>query len=78
MNESPKLQRLTIRTTSGAVYEFPDYTQRLSDMVGGAMDVAQRTGTLTLTNISHACLVIPLRIIQQIEVDGEVQWASPA
>jgi len=64
-----------IRTKTEAEYVFPDIDK---DSVHRVISLQVYSATsLTLTNISGACLVVPIRIIDTIAVDGEILWKAP-
>lgn len=63
-----------IETKTGSRYTFPDMSRDdLFKVLGPQLLGA---GTLTLVNISGACLTVPLRIISAIAIDDEVAWRS--
>lgn len=74
------LQTVEVMTTLGAVYRFPDVAhadvdRAMKDMRGALF------GSFTLTNLSGAAIVVPLKIIQQISYGEVVLWQradSPA
>lgn len=67
---------IQITTKTGAVYVFPDFPKEEVFRVLGSQVFSDRD--LTLTNISGACLVISLRIVETITADGEVVWKAPS
>jgi hypothetical protein len=70
----PELVVVTIVTRLGETYRFPDMTR---EAIERAIDEDwSLTGSLTLTNISHACLVIPIRIIDSVLINGEKKWSG--
>jgi len=82
-----ELATVSIETFEGATYTFPDMDKDIFEKVLGHDDVWRRLGSLALTNVSGACLVIPTRVIKVISVKtksdpwegGEIKWmASPA
>jgi HD-like signal output (HDOD) protein len=72
----PDLVVVIINTRLKETYRFPDMTRREIERVI-AEDWALPTGTLTLVNISQACLVLPIRIIAEVFVDGVKKWSAP-
>jgi len=74
------LQPVEVTTMLGAVYRFPDVSyedlrRALKDMNGALF------GSFTITNLSGAATVIPLRIMQEVSFGGTVVWKradSPA
>jgi hypothetical protein len=69
------LTNVTIETTLGALYVFPD-------MLRPALEEALRHGAwdegqLTLVNVSNACLMMPNRIVKTLSFDGQVRWSGP-
>jgi len=70
------LVTVTIETTLGARYEFPDMSRRIVE--GLITDELALLGNLTLVNVSQAVLVIPLRIVKVLAINGEVKWRGIA
>jgi len=65
-----------ITTKTGAVYLFPDFPK--DDIFKTLSSQVFVDGDLTLTNISGACLVIALRIVETITANGEIIWKAPS
>jgi hypothetical protein len=66
---------VTIITKTGAKHVFPDMDKnQIFRLLGTQLYSA---GDLTLVNVSGTCLVIATRIIETIELDGEVSWKAP-
>lgn len=61
-----------VETTLEARYVFPDMPR---DTLTRALqsDVLEN-GQFVLVNVSHASLVMPMRIVKHIKVGGEVIW----
>lgn len=70
------LVAVTIVTKLEETYLFPDMARGEIERVI-VEDWAIPSGTLTLVNVSQACLVIPIRIIRTIKINDEVKWSSP-
>lgn len=70
-SKDPALKGLTqveIETTLGEKYLFPDMDIRVFEKVVAQEEMWRKLGSLALSNISGACLVIPTRIIKEISV----------
>jgi len=67
-----ELVEVSIETTLGAVYKFPDMTRAAVERV--LKDNISLQGDLVLTNVSTAALVVPTRIIKTLAINGEVKW----
>lgn len=68
-----KLQLVSIEleTILGSVYVFPDVDlEEVETMLKHFHDSA----SVTLVNVSKACLVLPPRIVNVIRVAGEERW----
>lgn len=77
MTIEQKLVRVKITTELGAVYEFPDMIAQILEPLIASENLCGFP-QISLVNASSACLVLPVRIIKTIEVDGEVKWHSRA
>ena len=66
---------VTLVTKTGARHVFPDMDKNQIFRLLGAQ--LYSASGLTLVNISGTCLVIATRIIETIELDGEVSWRAP-
>ena len=65
-----------IETLLGATYRIPDVTAgALEDFI---RQWPPSQGTLSIVNVSNACLFMPTRIVNIIRVDGVVRWERPA
>lgn len=73
---SVELVRVTIETTLGAIYEFPDMPRAELDRL--LKDNIAFQGDLTLSNVSRAVLLLPTRIIKTLAINGEVKWRGIA
>lgn len=71
-----KLVTITVTTTLGAEYKFPDVMSKVADDLL-ISDTLHGFVQVTFVNQSGACLIIPRQIIQTIAVEGEVRWRSP-
>lgn len=71
-----ELVEVTIETTLGAVYKFPDMTRSVVERI--VKDNISLQGDLVLTNVSQAALVVPTRIIKTLAINGEVNWRGVA
>jgi len=70
------LVAVSIETVLGARYEFPDVSRRVvEDVITNELALV---GNLTLVNVSHAALVLPVRIIKILAINGEVKWRGIA
>lgn len=69
-----KLAELTLRTSLGAEYKFPDADEdELKNLIKG-LQLGTHLSQLTLTNVSGACLVLPIRIVASVSINGEEKW----
>lgn len=71
------LVEVTVETSLGAKYVFPDMPRTTLD------NVIQLKGwkyenPFILVNVSGACLSVPMRIVATVSYDGEVKWKGPA
>ena len=71
-----KAVSIRVETTLGAVYEFPDVDP--TQVTKGHLDFWVTVGSITLANISNACLIVPFRIVAALYIDGEKKWPFPA
>lgn len=71
-----ELVKVTIETSLGSTYEFPDMTRSAVERL--IKDNISFQGDLTLANVSGAVMVIPTRIIKTLAVNGEVKWSGIA
>ncbi len=62
------LVEIIFSTKLGATYSFPDVEPKVALELAHNFDNHQVHSTLTLVNVSEACLVLPTRIINQIDV----------
>jgi hypothetical protein len=67
-----ELVHVTIETTLGAIYKFPDMTRDAVERI--IKDNISFQGDLVLTNVSKAVLVLPTRIIKTLAINDEVKW----
>lgn len=74
--QAVRICSIEITTKTGAVYVFPDFPKDEIFRVLSSQVFA--SGDLTLTNVSGACLVIALRIVEKVTADGEVVWKAPS
>lgn len=65
--------RVTVETELGAVYEFPDVHWRTLWVILRS-DTMQGFTQLSLVNLSQACMVIPVRIIKRVRINGDTYW----
>lgn len=66
-----KLVTLELETTLKAVYVFPDMpATAIEAFVAGF----GHERTVTLVNVSMACLILPARIVNVLRVDGIERW----
>ncbi len=77
MTDATNLVKLTITTHLGAVYEFPDVPSHVIEEFIKSPNL-HGFPSLSLANMSSACLILPTRIIATIAVEGEVRWRSLA
>lgn len=68
-----ELVDVSIETTLGALYVFPDMNRRTLEQMIDDEEIFLH-GDLTLANISRAVLVIPIRIIKTLSIAGEIKW----
>ena len=69
---SLQLVTITIETFLGATYVFPDMSRAEIDRL--LKDNIAFHGDLTLSNVGRAVLLLPIRIIKTLSVEGEVKW----
>lgn len=69
-----KLVDVMLTTSLGAEYRFPDVDESVAEDF--AKSFRPFAGTITLTNVSNACLVLPSRIVATIKVGGQVKWTT--
>jgi hypothetical protein len=67
---------VSIETFEGASYVLPDMDGRIFEKVLLHEEMWKRLSSFTISNVSGACLVVPMRIIKDIRVDGEVKWTA--
>jgi len=63
-----KLVTISIETFLKATYQFPDMGE--PEIVEALSRLNSASGNLTLVNASQAVIVVPLRIIRVVSVDG--------
>jgi hypothetical protein len=77
MATSAELVEVTIETSLGARYVFPDMPR--STLTDGFLKAnASVGGKVSLSNVSDAFLSLPSRIVRSISFDGEVKWENAA
>jgi hypothetical protein len=69
---SGELVEVRIETTLGAHYSFPDMQRAMLEFL--LKEDLGLDGNLVLTNVSQAVLVVPVRIIKTLSINGEVKW----
>lgn len=75
---APRLVEVAFETILGARYVFPDMNAEMFKAVCLDRIEHLRDVNLTLVNVSQACLVMPVRIIKKILVNGEERWTRPS
>lgn len=65
----------SFETTLGETYSFPDMDSGELDKLANYFPEGH--SSITLSNVSGACLVIPVRIIKAFYVDGVERWHRP-
>lgn len=68
------LADVTVETTLGAKYLFPDVEKGIIEQV---LRHVSSHPSITLVNQSNACLVLPTRIVQVIKIDDVEKWRAP-
>ena len=66
------LCEVTFETTLGARYVFPDVD--LVEMEQLASFFPAHHSSLTISNVSKACLVVPIRVLQSFSINGVERW----
>lgn len=64
-----------ITTRLGATYVFPDVGDEVEIPIGAGF--SDNSTSLTIVNISGACLVLPWRVIDTIVFGEETIWTAP-
>lgn len=75
MNTTSKLVKLTLTTSLGAEYVLPDMPEKTVEELIKSPNL-HGFSSLSLVNQSGACLIIPVRTIETITVDGEIKWRT--
>jgi len=72
------LSTIEVTTSLGDVYRFPAMQQQAvrSMLVQLEVDRLQYEN-LVLTNVSQAVLILKVRTIALVQVDGELRWTKP-
>jgi hypothetical protein len=70
------LKTVQIETRLGAIYIFPDVAEDIRFPSGSGLDA--NVTSLTITNMSGACLVVPYRIVKKVRFDDAVVWEGPS
>lgn len=72
------LTSVTIKTTQGSEYVFPDVPRSMLKTII-EQHGWQAAGSVLMVNVSGAVMSLPARIVQTVSYDGEVKWTgSPA
>lgn len=67
---------VTIETTLGAAYQFPDMPRSMMQTIIEKSGWAEH-GNLVMVNVSGAVINIPSRVVKTISFDGEVKAHGP-
>lgn len=73
MTESLELVEVSLTTSLGAKYMFPDMPKHVVETLLTENAFLQ-FGHLSLVNQSMASLILPTRILEVIVVNGEERW----
>lgn len=74
-----QLVLIEFETFEQATYSFPDVDKEQFRKMIANVSIWKSLGSMVVTNISGACLVLPSRIIKTIRIDKEEVWtACPA
>lgn len=74
--EPDTLVEVEIESDLGAHYKIPDCSWKLLWQLTRSESL-HGFPSLSLVNVSQACLVIPTRIIKTISANGQILWRSP-
>lgn len=66
------LTEVELETTLGAVYRLPDIYE--SSIVDVLEQLRGHKDWLSISNVSRACLIVPVRIVSIVRVGGEERW----
>lgn len=76
-DQKSDLTVVTIKTTQGSEYVFPDVPRSMLKTI--AEHGWKAAGSVLMVNVSGAVLSLPARIVETVSYDGEVKWnGSPA
>jgi len=67
-----RLSKVRVETTLGSNYVFPDVDPVEMDRF--FITLRSSYHSLTLSNVSRSCLVVPLRIVKAVYVDDVKKW----
>jgi hypothetical protein len=76
-----KLVNVYMETLEGATYAFPDMDNEILEKVLNNEGTWRALGSLSLVNVSGACMVIPTRIIKTIALTPDFSslvWTASA
>ena len=75
MDRDPSLADITITTKLGDVYQFPAMGRSAVRSMLTQLELdCELYENLALTNISQAVLLLKVKTIQRIDVDGTQRW----